>query len=129
VNNDDYLPLEAEQSASDGGDLAPSDTEQAPAAPVELDPVSDPAWQLEGIEVYAMPPITSSTGLKGLLYEVIGPYDTIITQYTYKQNGNNYYSYVNDISPDYPWLMSAALFVVLIFCVFRTLGGLLAWKK
>lgn len=102
--------------------------EQLPDEPVQLDQV-DTGWELEGIEVYAMPPITSSTGLKGILYEVIGPYDTIITQYTYKQNGNNYYSYVNDISPDYPWLMSAALFVVLVFCVFRTLGGLLSWRK
>lgn len=89
----------------------------------------DDTWELQGIDVYAMSPVSSSTGLKGVLIDVIGPYDTIITQYTYRQNTSTNLTYINDISPDYPWLCSAALFVVLIFCVFRTLGGLLAWKK
>lgn len=86
-------------------------------------------WTLDGIDVYAMSPVTSSSGLKGLLIDVIGPYDTIITQYTYRANTSSNLSYVNDISPDFPWMISAALFIVLIFCVFRTLGGLLFWRK
>lgn len=109
-------------------DLTRQSLEEAPTGPVELDAVEN-GWELEGIEVYALPPVTTSTGLKGLLYDIIGPYDTIVTQYTYKQNGNSYYSYVNDVSPDYPWMISAALFVVLVFCVFRALGGLLSWRK
>lgn len=109
-------------------DLPQDGLQEFPSDPVQIDPV-DTSWELEGIEVYAIPPVTSSTGLKGVLYQVIGPYDTIVTQYTYKQNGNSYYSYVNDISPDYPWIVSAALFIVLIFCTFRVLGGLLSWRK
>lgn len=101
--------------------------EQLFTDPILLQPAED-TWELEGIDVYALPPVTSGTGLKGLLLDVLGPYDTIITQYTYKQNGNNYYSYVNDISPDYPWLMSAALLIVLVFSVFRIAGGFLCKK-
>ncbi len=76
---------------------------------------------LVGVETYALSPIESSTGLKGILLEVLGPYDTIVTQYRYQQGSNQYYTYVNDISPDYPWLASALLFIVLLWALFGIL--------
>lgn len=126
----DIMDVAAGVDVSAGDDVADQleQSPELPSEPIPLEVVGDD-WELEGIEVYAMPPITTATGFKGLLYKVVGPYDTIITQYTYKQNGNTYYSYVNDISPDYPWMISAALLVVLVYCTFRALGGLLAWRR
>lgn len=87
----------------------------------------------EGIEPYAVQsepntPITSSTGLKGVLLDLFGPYMPTITQLQYRQGSNQYYTYTNDISPDYPWLCSAAIFAIVLYCVFR-LGGSLLCKR
>lgn len=86
-------------------------------------------YTFEGIETYALSPITSSTGLKGILLELLGPYDNIVTQYQYRQNTSSNYSYVNEITPDFPWIFSAVLFIVLVWSVFRLLGVLLGWLK
>lgn len=87
--------------------------------------------ELVGIETFALSPITggSSTGLKKILLDLIGDYDTIVTQYKYQQGNNSYYTYVNDISPDYPWLCSAALFIALILSVFSVLKRSFSWLK
>lgn len=90
---------------------------------------SDDGWEFVGIETFALSPITSSTGLKGILLDVVGPYDNIVTQYQYRQNTSTNYSYVNEITPDYPWIFSAVLFIVLLLSVFRLFGRCLSWMK
>lgn len=77
--------------------------------------------ELAGIETFALSPITSSSGLKGILLEVIGPYDNVVTQYKYQQANNSYYTYVNEITPDYPWIASAGLFIALVISLFSLL--------
>lgn len=82
-----------------------------------------------GVETFSLSPVTSSEGLKGVLLDVLGPYDTVVTQYKYQQGSNQYYSYVNDIQPDYPWIASAVLFILLLCCSFRFLGRCFSWMK
>lgn len=67
-------------------------------------------------------PVTSSSGLKGILINLFGPYEPTITQLRYQSNTSTNYTYVNDISPDYPWLCAAGIFSIVLFCTFR-LGG------
>lgn len=85
--------------------------------------------ELVGIETFALSPITSSSGLKGLLLDIIGPYDNIVTQYKYQQNTSTNYTYVNEVTPDYPWIASAALFIALIISVFGLLKRSMSWMK
>lgn len=85
--------------------------------------------ELVGIETFALSPITSSTGLKGILLDILGPYDNIVTQYQYRQNTSTNYSYVNEITPDYPWIASAALFIALVISVFGLLKRSMLWMK
>lgn len=86
--------------------------------------------ELAGIETFALSPITSSSGLKGVLLDVIGPYDNVVTQYKYQQTNNSYYTYVNEITPDYPWIASAALFIALIVSLFSLLKrSFSSWLK
>lgn len=100
-----------------------------PEDPSVLDVSEEPAVCV-GVESYSLSPVTSSSGLKGVLLDVLGPYDTVVTQYKYQQGSNQYYSYVNDIQPDYPWLASAALFIVLIWSLFSLLRrSLSTWLK
>lgn len=75
-----------------------------------------------GVNMYA----DSSTGLKAVLLSFIGDYEGIVVEYSY-QNTNGNTSYVREIHYDYPWLCSAALLVVMIFCLFR-LGGAILCK-
>lgn len=82
----------------------------------------DTGLQLESIETYALSPIESSTGLKGILLEIIGPYDNVVTQYRYQSSTtSSNYTYVNEVTPDYPWIASAALFIALVISVFGLL--------
>lgn len=85
-------------------------------------------YVLDGIETYALSPVQSSTGLKGILLDVIGPYDNIITQYRYQANSDSRYTYVHETTPDYPWIASAALFIVLVYSCFSLLRRAL-WMK
>lgn len=81
-----------------------------------------------GVQVMALSPIESSTGLKGILLDLFGPYDGIVVQYRYIANSTNNYTYVNDVQPDYPWLCSALLFIAVIYSLFR-IGGRMLWPK
>lgn len=82
-----------------------------------------------GVQVMALSPIESGTGLKGLLLDILGEYDGIVVQYRYQANTTNQnYTYVNEIQPDYPWIASAVLFIVLIWSIFVIGGRLLRTK-
>ena len=72
-------------------------------------------------------PVTSSSGLKGILLQLFGPYDPQITQLRYQSNTSTNYTYVNDISPDYPWMCAAGVFAIVLYCTFK-LGGTLLCK-
>lgn len=101
-------------------------TEATPGTMPPFDNPSDWTYDEEfGVQVMVLGPITSSTGLKGIMLDIIGPYDGIVTQYRYMQNSSTNYTYVNDVQPDYPWLFSAGLFIVLIWSLFMIGGRLL----
>lgn len=79
-----------------------------------------------GVQVLELSPVESSSGLKGILLDILGPYDGIVVQYRYQANTTNQnYTYVNEIQPDYPWIASALLFIVLIWSIFVIGGRLL----
>lgn len=80
-----------------------------------------------GLVVYATNPVTSATGLKGVLLDVLGNYDAIVVEHRYTTSSGSY-NYVREIQPDYPWLCSAALFVALLWSVFA-IGGRIICRK
>ena len=86
-----------------------------------------PAPELVDIQTYALAPITTSSGLKGVILGVIGPYDNVVTQYKYQQGNNSYYTYVNEITPDYPWIGSCLLFIAMVVCIFQLIRRMLGW--
>lgn len=95
---------------------------------VSPDEVDLSGYTLDGMETFALSPVTSSTGLKGVLLKVIGPYDNIITQFRYQSNTSSNYTYVHEMTPDYPWIASAVLFIVLLYSVFQCFRRAL-WPK
>ena len=85
---------------------------------------------LTGVTVMSLSPVTPSdtSGLKAVLLELLGDYDPVIVEYAYQNTNTSYMSYLREVQPDYVWLCSAALLVVVIFCVFR-LGGAVLCKR
>lgn len=78
---------------------------------------------LKDVTVRSLNPVTSAdtSGLKSALLGVLGSYDAIVVEYQY-QSSQGYYSYLREIQPDYVWLCSCAILLVVIYCLFR-LGG------
>lgn len=65
------------------------------------------------------------TGFKSVLLQILGDYETVVTDYEYRNNNNTYMSHSIAIEQDYAWIASAAIFALLIYCTFRSIGGIL----
>lgn len=92
----------------------------------EINPSLSEDLTLVGINSYSLNPITPSetTGLKSVLLSLIGDYDAVVVEYQYQSN-NGYNNYVREIQPDYVFLCSCGIFLVVIYCTFRIGGALL----
>lgn len=103
----------------------PSSDQEVSAPPAEEFLVYDEDY---GVQVYAVNPITSASGLKGVLLDVLGDYDAIVVEYRYQTTTSGNYSYIREIQPDFPWLCSAGIFLALLWSVF-SIGGRLICRK
>lgn len=109
----------------------PSDLAQAvyqAIAEIELQRVDEYA---EITDLQIMPLYTVDNGqtnipsnsLRAVLNNIIGPYSPVVVQYQY-QSGSNV-AYLREIMPDYQWMISAAIFSLVLYCVFRLWGVIL----
>lgn len=67
-----------------------------------------------------------TNGLKSIMLGLIGDYETVVTDYVY-QNTSGYTTHSITIERDWSWILTCCLFIVVIYCVFRAVGGIL-WK-
>lgn len=67
--------------------------------------------------------VIPSGTLRSVLNSVIGPYSPVVVQYQYT-NGTNT-QYLREIMPDYQWMISAGIFALVLYCVFRLWGSIL----
>lgn len=84
----------------------------------------------ELIAVRTVSPVTpsNSTGLKSALLSVLGNYDAIIVEYQYTSY-NGTVSYLREVQPDYVWIWSCILLIVVLYSLFRLLGGMFFGSK
>lgn len=61
--------------------------------------------------------------LRYVLTQVIGPYSPVVVQYQYTNGSNT--AYLREIMPDYVWMISVAVFALVLYCVFRLWGVIL----
>lgn len=80
--------------------------------------------------VRSVSPVTpnDTNGFKSVLLQLFGNYDTVVTEHRYTNN-NGYTSISVSTEPDYAWMIAAAIFTVVIYCLFRLLGGVLCGRK
>lgn len=67
-----------------------------------------------------------TSGLKAILLSILGDYETVVTDYEYRNNNNTYYSHSISIERDYAWLCTCGVFALLLYCTFRSIGGICA---
>lgn len=68
---------------------------------------------------------SDTNGFKAVLLTVLGDYETVVTDYEYRNNNNQYMSHSIAIEQDYAWICSAAILGLILYCTFRIIGGLL----
>lgn len=77
------------------------------------------------IEAKAAPVTPSTTnGFHNVIINLLGNYEPITVDYEYRTGSSTYTSHSITTAPDWSWIASAAIFGIVIFCVFRFLGGL-----
>lgn len=69
-----------------------------------------------------------TSGFHAVILSLLGDYNPIVKDYVY-QTSQGYSSHSIEITPDWSWICSAAIFALIIFCVFRLIGGLFSWKR
>lgn len=76
----------------------------------------------ENVEISSLRISANQTsGLHSVMLSLIGDYNPIVKDYTYTSS-NGYTSHSIDIQPDWSWIATCALFIVVIYCVFRLFG-------
>lgn len=85
--------------------------------------------QLVGVSVMSLDPVSSSdaSGLTAVMLELLGDYSPVRIEWEY-QNSNGYSSYLREVQPDYPWLVSAGIFALVLYCLIR-MGVAMLCKK
>lgn len=68
---------------------------------------------------------SDTEGLKAVLVNFLGEYDPVIVEYRYATSAQGTYQYIREIQPDYVWLCSCGLLVIVIYCVFRVGGAVI----
>lgn len=92
-----------------------------------------------GIRAKVAPPVVNTkvvspvdpedaNGFKAVMLNLIGTYDAIVNEYQYT-NSNGYTSYVREITPDYVWMISAGIFISIMWCIFRLTAFLVGGGK
>lgn len=69
---------------------------------------------------------SNTNGFHSVILSLLGDYEPIVKDYTYQNNNNQYLSHSIEIQPDYSWICSAAIFLVVVFCIFRLIGSILS---
>lgn len=112
--------------STDVSTLQASQSESTVSSVDEVNPNLADDLTLVGINTYSLNPITpqNTTGLKSVIVSLIGNYDAVVVEYEY-QKGNGESSFLRQIQPDYVFLCSCGIFLVVIYCTFRIGGALL----
>lgn len=75
-------------------------------------------------EVKASPVTPSTTnGFHNIIISLLGNYEPITVDYTYSSS-QGYTSHSIDTSPDWSWICSAIIFLCVLFCTFKFIGGI-----
>lgn len=91
---------------------------------------SDQEGQNYSVTVLRVSP-SDTSGLHSLVLSLLGDYNPVVKDYTYyttSYNGNQTLNHSIEISPDYSWIATALIFLVVIYCIFRIIGAIFSGR-
>lgn len=67
-----------------------------------------------------------TSGLHSIVLSLLGDYNPIatITEYRYPSGTGYQNRYQVDVTPDWSWICTCVLFIVVVYCFFRLIGGI-----
>lgn len=69
-------------------------------------------------------PLSVVGGLKGVLVDFLGEWQSIVVEHSFVDEQGVSFTQV-DVIPDYPWIASAVLLCLMVYCLFRVGGALI----
>lgn len=90
----------------------------------------DQEGQTASVTVLRVSP-SDTSGLHALVLSLLGDYNPVVKDYTYtttSYNGTQTTNHSIEISPDYSWISTALIFLVVIYCVFRLIGAIFSGR-
>lgn len=67
---------------------------------------------------------SDTTGFKSVILNLLGDYETTITDYEYRTGSSSYTSHSINIERDWSWICSCGIFAILLVCTFKTIGSI-----
>lgn len=124
MDDPSYSASDPEISSGEDTLSYPEVLEEDPIVDDVVEPVADPLDS--SVSLYANAPIESgdTSGLKAVLLDLLGPYEPILFTYSYGTNSTGREVFQDDV-----WLCSFWLLAIMVFCLFRMIGGWLSRKK
>lgn len=105
-----------------------SSSEQDTSVNVYLDPAGG-QYRLTDIQTSVTRVSSSdSNGFKAIILGLIGDYEMVTKEYTYTSN-SGYTSKQVTTESDYSWMISAGIFIIVVYCFLRILGGVICGRK
>lgn len=104
-----------------------SEVSTSDTSPISVDPVHIPVSEEVVTSVSPVRP-QDANGLKAIILGLIGNYDTVVTEHRYT-NSNGYTSISVSTEPDYAWIAACAIFVIVLYCLFRMIGGVICGRN
>ena len=92
-------------------------------------PDLEPAEEIS-VETLRVSP-SDTSGFHAVILTLIGDYNPIVktTAYQYPAGTGYQTRYQVDVEPDWSWICTCAVFIVIIYCLFRLVGGLFSCKR
>lgn len=126
-------PLYPDNPFATSAEVTTEDTSQHFSSHVESDPDKLPSQIDEKVSqqiIYpdlpeTVAPITpnNTNGFQAVILQLLGSYSPVVIEYSYT-NSNGYVSYLREVQPDYSWMISAGIFALVLFSLFRIVGVL-----
>ena len=117
---------EAQEQVNTNSDV--SSSEQDTSADVFLDPAGG-QYRLTDVQTsITRVSASDSNGFKAIILNLIGDYEMVTKEYTYTST-NGYTTKQVTTESDYSWMISAGIFIIVVYCFLRILGGVICGRK
>lgn len=74
---------------------------------------------------------SDTSGFHSVVLGLLGDYNPIVKDYTYtttSYNGQTTTNHSIEIQPDYSWIATALIFLVVVYCCFRLIGSIFSGR-